>query len=93
MEKCVFVGYSSGYKGWKFYNPTTQKYIICEHAEFDERLFPGLAKYKATSPVNLTPPNSVVASTLDPLLNLGGDSDDDERTLTSPSTPTPTFPP
>ena len=56
MEKCVFVGYQSGYKGWKFYNPTTQKYIICERAEFDERVFPGLAKYKATSPVNLTPP-------------------------------------
>jgi len=26
MEKCVFMGYTSGYKGWKFYNPTTQKY-------------------------------------------------------------------
>jgi len=68
MEKCVFVGYPSGYKGWKFYNPTTQKYIICERAEFDEHVFPGLAKYKATSPVNLTPPNPVVAPTLDPLL-------------------------
>ena len=71
MEKCVFVGYLSRYKGWKFYNPTTQKYIICEHAEFDEHVFPGLAKYKATSPVNLTPPNSVVAPTLDPLLEIG----------------------
>ena len=93
MEKCVFVGYPSGYKGWKFYNPTTQKYIICERAEFDEHVFPGLAKYKATSPVNLTPPNSVVAPTLDPLLDLGGDSDDDEPTLTSTSTPPPIFPP
>jgi hypothetical protein len=91
MEKCVFVGYPSGYKGWKFYNPTTQKYVISEHAEFDERVFPGLAKYKATSPVNLTPPNSVLAPTLDPLLNLGGDSDDDESTLTSTSTPPPEF--
>ncbi len=89
MEKCVFVGYPSGYKGWKFYNPTTQKYIICERAEFDERVFPGLAKYKATSPVNLTPPSSIVTPTLDPLLDLGGDSDDDEQTLTSTSTPPP----
>jgi len=22
MEKCVFIGYPQGYKGWKFYNPT-----------------------------------------------------------------------
>jgi len=24
MEKCVFVGYPDGYKGWTFYNPTTK---------------------------------------------------------------------
>ena len=93
MEKCVFVGYPSGYKGWTFYNPSTQKYIICEHAEFDECVFPGLAKYKATSPVNLTSPNSIVAPTFDLLLNLGGDSDDDKPTLTSMSMPPPTFAP
>jgi len=39
MEKCVFIGYPAGYKGWKFYNPTTKKTIICERAEFDERSF------------------------------------------------------
>ena len=33
MEQCVFVGYPSGYKGWKFYNPSTKKYIISEQAE------------------------------------------------------------
>ncbi|KJA21718.1 hypothetical protein HYPSUDRAFT_202640 [Hypholoma sublateritium FD-334 SS-4] len=22
MEKCIFVGYPSGYKGWQFYNPS-----------------------------------------------------------------------
>jgi hypothetical protein len=53
-----FIGYPTGYKGWKFYNPNTQRYLICERAEFDERVLPGLAKYKASSPVNLTPPNS-----------------------------------
>src|SRR6266511_5933087 len=31
METCVFVGYPSGYKGWKFYNPTTRKYLIIDH--------------------------------------------------------------
>ena len=24
MEKYVFIGYPQGYKGWKFYNPTTK---------------------------------------------------------------------
>ena len=37
MEKCVFIGYPEGYKGWKFYNPLTKKVIISERAEFDER--------------------------------------------------------
>ena len=37
MEKCVFIGYPDGYKGWKFYNPKTKKVIICERADFDER--------------------------------------------------------
>jgi len=27
MEQCVFVGYPAGYKGWSFYNPTTQKFL------------------------------------------------------------------
>jgi hypothetical protein len=40
MEKCVFIGYPQGYKGWKFYNPTTKKTVICERADFDERYFP-----------------------------------------------------
>ena len=29
-------GYPSGYKGWKFYNPETEKVIIFERADFDE---------------------------------------------------------
>jgi len=37
MEKCIFIGYPEGYKGWKFYNPETKKVIICERADFDER--------------------------------------------------------
>ena len=41
MEKCIFIGYPAGYKGWKFYNPTTKKAVICERADFDERYFLG----------------------------------------------------
>ncbi len=83
MEKCVFMGYPSGYKGWLFYNPNTQKYIISEHAEFDKRIFPGLSKYQATSPVDLTPSNSLPLSTgttPNSVLDLGGDSDEDDHT-------------
>jgi len=36
MEKCIFMGYPDGYKGWKFYNPITKKVIISERADFDE---------------------------------------------------------
>src|SRR6266498_4167522 len=81
MEKCVFMGYPSGYKGWLFYNPNTQKYVISERAEFDERVFPGLSKYKATSPADLTPPNSLPLQPIaapEPLLNLEGISDEDD---------------
>ncbi len=75
METCVFVGYPSGYKGWKFYNPTTRKYIISERAEFDECTFPGLGKYTPTSPVDLTAPESLAPppdTTPHLLLDLGG---------------------
>jgi hypothetical protein len=75
MEKCVFLGYPSGYKGWLFYNPNTQKYIISKQAEFDERVFPGLSKYKALSPVDLTPPGSaplLLETVPNTVLDLGG---------------------
>jgi hypothetical protein len=36
-EKCIFIGYPEGYKGWKFYNPETKKVVISERADFDER--------------------------------------------------------
>jgi len=59
----------------KFYNTTTQKYLISEHAEFDERVSPGLAKYKVTSPADLTPPGSpslAPVPTSVPMLDLEG---------------------
>jgi len=70
MEKCIFMGYPSGYNGWKFYNPTTQKYLISERAEFNERIFPGLAKYKVTSPADLTPPGPPSLAPVPTLLEL-----------------------
>jgi hypothetical protein len=35
-ERCVFIGYPEGYKGWKFYNLTTKRTLISEHADFNE---------------------------------------------------------
>ena len=35
-EKCIFIGYSDGYKGWKFYNLTTKYTIIFECTDFDK---------------------------------------------------------
>jgi hypothetical protein len=48
MEKCIFVGYLSGYKGWKIYNPTTKKYIISEQAR-THRLSPLQVQATVTS--------------------------------------------
>jgi transposase InsO family protein len=90
MEQCVFVGYPTRYKGWSFYNPTTQKFVISERAEFDERVFPGLAKYRPTSPIDLTPPPSLAAPVPATVLDLGGDSDEDDRkTASLPAIPNP----
>jgi hypothetical protein len=41
MEKCVFIGYPEGVKGWKFWNPVTEKVIISKRVEFDERFMYG----------------------------------------------------
>ena len=43
-EKCIFIGYPVDYKAWRFWNPVTQKEVISNTAEFDERYFPGNSK-------------------------------------------------
>ena len=55
MEKCIFIGYPPGYKGWKFYNPLTKKTIISERAEFDGRIFPGLKMLNIPFPSHTIP--------------------------------------
>ena len=51
MEKCVFLGYPQGYKGWKFYNPVTKKLVISERADFDEHYFM-LLRHSAPPPAS-----------------------------------------
>ena len=48
-QKCVFIGYPTNFKGWLFWNPTSQKEVLSDSAEFDERAFPGNSK----NPVDL----------------------------------------
>jgi len=52
-QKCVFIGYPGGYKGWSFYNPLTKKTIVSDSVTFDERAFPGLSR---TTPVETMNP-------------------------------------
>ena len=45
MEKAVFIGYPTQYKGWEFYNTVTKKFIKSDRADFDERICPGTTGY------------------------------------------------
>jgi len=96
MEQCIFVGYPSGYKGYKFYNPKTKKFIISECAKFDERMFPGLSGITASTKIDLTvagqkplsdPPPSAI------MLDFGGDNDNDDAPRPAPLPPQAVSPP
>jgi len=54
MEKCIFIGYPDGYKGWKFYNPATKNTVISERAEFDERYMMGSNRSISAHQHNIT---------------------------------------
>jgi hypothetical protein len=48
---CVFLGYPSQYRGYRFYNPVSGKILISHHVIFDETVFPfQLAASQAVSP-------------------------------------------
>ncbi|KAF7768485.1 hypothetical protein Agabi119p4_7728 [Agaricus bisporus var. burnettii] len=93
-EKCVFIGYPAGYKGWKFYNPVTKQTVISERADFDERYFLGTSKAQldavpsfACLPEPLQTPNDTSShSGLPPLQDEGGDN---HFPPARPKTPTP----
>jgi hypothetical protein len=96
MQKCVFVGYPVGYKGWQFYNPVTKKFIISERAVFDERHFPGLSTKNPMPPFTLFPltePSDSETASFVP--ELGGDDDTPPPTqmpLPEPIAPVPADP-
>jgi hypothetical protein len=72
MEKGIFIGYLDGYKGWKFYIPSTKQVVISERADFNECYFPRLKKDSlATLPNNYYPP--AAPPQIVPMPELGGD--------------------
>jgi hypothetical protein len=109
MEKCIFVGYPEGYKAWRFYNPQSRKFTICERAEFDETCFPGLSMKLGSQTATPHQPSSSVEGVLSDSLH-GPDIDtvpsagnrpvhqhelpDDDLVAPSPkSSPEPVAPP
>ena len=66
MEKCIFIGYPDGVKGWKFWNPETKKVVISERAEFDEHYtyrtagkLPSVQTHSQSTPSSISPSTSV----------------------------------
>ena len=88
MEKCVFIGYPDGYKGWKFFNPITKRAVISERAEFDERYFPGL-KHTPLTPEPFEPLEPIIPSILTPTLDSGGDNEPDMNPIQENHSPSP----
>jgi hypothetical protein len=91
-KPCVFVGYSSIYKGYKCLDLNTNIIYISRHVIFDENLFP----FKDSSPTT----SGTVASEhvyplqlffLDQLID-NSISDQDSTSISIPSTPSPILP-
>jgi hypothetical protein len=82
MEKCIFIGYPQGYKGWKFYNPETKKVLISERADFDEHFFM-LQKHSIP---HLPPPHSdsLLETSSPPFVHLPENLDDSIDDLGDP---------
>ena len=89
MEKCVFIGYPEGYKGWMFYNPTTKRTVISERAEFDERYFPGLKRTPLTPEPFERRPDTLYT----PAPDLGGDNEPDTNPTQDNNVPLPEIAP
>ncbi|CAA7040242.1 unnamed protein product [Microthlaspi erraticum] len=53
--QCVFLGYSSQYKGYRCLYPPTGKVYISRHVIFDEESFPFKGQYRSLQPTYETP--------------------------------------
>lgn len=44
-NKCIFIGFDDGYKGWKVYNPIMQRVSNSHDIIFDETMFSGTSTH------------------------------------------------
>ena len=61
VEKAIFIGYPTQFKGWEFCNPDSKKIILSDRADFDERSCPCLSRYMPDQdplPLPVHTPNS-----------------------------------
>ena len=58
-RKCIFIGFNDGYKGWKVYDPATQKVSISRDVIFDETSFPGTSAAPSERLTDTLPPREL----------------------------------
>lgn len=49
-RRCIFIGFTDGYKGWKVYEPSTRKIFTSRDVLFDETIFPGTSTRSTDEP-------------------------------------------
>ena len=84
MEKCIFIGYPEGYKGWKFYNPITKKLVISERAEFDERYMLGSHSVQRPQETRNDTSNDEQRYIPIPAIQVDADDDEDDDSIRVP---------
>ncbi|CAK5267338.1 unnamed protein product [Mycena citricolor] len=89
VQKCIFVGYPAGYKGWLFFNPETRKLVIAERAVFDERYFPGSTPQAMRSCPAAPPSSMLVDPPCAPAPVYVPDDDGDDEQQQPPARPLP----
>lgn len=49
-KSCIFLGYSKIHNSYKCFDPSSGKFYVSRHIDFDEHVFPFTAKDDATVP-------------------------------------------
>ena len=72
-KKCIFLGYRSNYRGYRWYDPTSKRTIICHHVVFDENTFPAkdwISSQPVPSTTDSPPPQVSLSTMVSSTLNL-----------------------